>query len=288
MIPRDKVTVSELVQMFRDRVGKIYPPGEVEAMLVRTFDHHLQYGKADLILNADKKLHWFFRVAFESVIIALEAHEPIQYILGRTEFYGLPFMVDDRALIPRPETEELVRWVIDEVGNGEVKILDIGTGSGCISVALKKHLPHAGVYALDSSSAALDLAAENARFNRVSLHLFLHDVLDRDSLNFMRFDVMVSNPPYIVESEKSKMDPNVVDHEPNIALFVPDEDPLLFYRRIVDLAEGHLIRGGRLFFEVDERYGLEVSSLLQDRGFKQVELRQDLSGRDRMVRGVRS
>lgn len=288
MIPRDKVTVSELAQMFRDRVGKIYPPGEMEAMLVRTFDHHLQYGKADLILNADKRLHWSFRATIESVIIALEAHEPIQYILGRTEFYGLPFMVDDRALIPRPETEELVRWVIDAVGNREVKILDIGTGSGCIAVALKKHLPRAEVHALDSSSAALDLAAENARYNRVSLHLFLHDILERDSLNFMRFDVMVSNPPYIVEGERNRMDSNVVDHEPHIALFVPDEDPLLFYRHIVDLAEGHLNRGGRLFFEVDERHGLEVSSLMQDRGFKQVELRKDLNGKDRMVRGVRS
>ncbi len=288
MIPREKVTVSELVEMFRDRLRKIYPPREVEAMLVRTFEHHLQYGKADLILNADKRLHWLYRVAFESVIMALEAHEPIQYILGRTEFYGLSFYADDRALIPRPETEELVRWVIDDVGSRELKILDIGTGSGCIAVALKKHLPRAEVHALDSSSAALDLAAENVRYNKVSVHLFLHDILAQDSLNFMNFDVMVSNPPYIAEGDMSGMDSNVVDHEPHVALFVPDDDPLLFYRRIVDLADGHLNRGGQLFFEVDERHGLEVVSLLEDRGFKQVELRQDLNGKGRMVRGVRS
>lgn len=288
MTSQDKVTVAELVDLFRLRLEGIYPPEEVEALLARTFENHLQMNRAELMIHADRQLHWFMRHIFEGVIRALERYEPIQYVLGRAEFYGLDLWVDERVLIPRPETEELVRWIIDETESKPCRILDIGTGSGCIAIALKKHLPKADVHALDRGAKQLDVAVDNARTNKVDVRFFQHDILERDSLNFMHFDVMVSNPPYIVESEKDDMDANVRDHEPHEALFVPDREPLLFYRRIVDLAEGHLHTGGRLYFEVHRDHGLEVAGLLQDRGYRDVELRRDLDGNERMVRGVKS
>src|SRR5690554_2831122 len=287
MSSEDKVTVSELISIFRDRVGKLYPPGEVEAMMALVFERLLQFRKSDLIIHARKKLHRTYRVVFESVIQALEAHEPIQYILGRTEFYGLDIAVDERVLIPRPETEELVKWILDSVENENVKILDIGTGSGCIAIALKKNLPNAKVYALDSSLRALDLAAENAGRNQVRIHFFHRDILRSPGLEFMDFDVIVSNPPYIPMGEMESMSPHVVVNEPHEALFVPDDDPLIFYRTISDLAEGHLRRGGSLYFEVHEGLGKEVAYLLQDRRYAEVEGRNDLNGKYRMVRGKR-
>ena len=210
-------------------------------------------------------------------------NEPIDYILGNTEFYGLRFKVGKEVLIPRPETEELCDWIITEESLSDLKVADIGTGSGCIAITLAKHLTDATVYACDVSESALGLANENATLNSVSISTNAFDVL----LDFPieeKLDIIVSNPPYVLESDKAEMENNVLDFEPHLALFVEDNDPLLFYRKIAEHALKQLKAGGRLYFEIHERYADEVQALLVEMGFSNIEVRQDAQGKERMVR----
>ena len=244
--------------------------------------------------------------------------EPVQYVLGEADFCGLTLKVKPGVLIPRPETEELVAWVEENVNANTnllpltsnlspFKLLDIGTGSGCIAVALAKKLKEAEVEAWDVSDDALEIARENAKRNGVQVKTSKVDVLDINAnsnsqlstFNFQlstltshlspltSYNIIVSNPPYICEEEKAEMERNVLEHEPELALFVPDDDPLLFYRRIAELGLSLLKENGLLFFEINRRFGEEVVKMLQGKGYREVELRQDMFGNDRMVKAIK-
>lgn len=223
-----------------------------------------------------------------SIYQELLSHKPLQYILGQADFFGLKFKVDSRVLIPRPETEELVEWVLEELATaGHAHILDIGTGSGCIPIALKKNLPESTVFGLDISTDALALAQENADLNEVSVHWIAGDILSQNNwaalLKSKSYDVIISNPPYIPMQEQHLMPAQVKDFEPHLALFVPSDDPLLFYHRIAQFAAQYLVKDGLLFFECNEYNAKNVKILLEKSDWKKVVLRQDLSGKERMI-----
>ncbi|RFM28810.1 peptide chain release factor N(5)-glutamine methyltransferase [Deminuibacter soli] len=216
-------------------------------------------------------------------------HKPVQYVLHEAWFAGMPFYVDENVLIPRPETEELVEWVVATAGQyaPNLTIADIGTGSGCIPVAIAQKLPEAQLHAADVSAGALAIAQRNAGTQNVHVQFHEMDILDESQWpSFPAADIIVSNPPYIRDSEAAQMHNNVLAHEPHLALFVPDADALLFYRKIADLALQKLTPGGCLFVEINEAFGPETVQLLQDKGYVEVELRKDLQGKDRMVRAV--
>jgi len=222
---------------------------------------------------------------FQQVKKQLEQAVPWQYVVGTADFYGRKFIVNEAVLIPRAETEELVYWVIEEYRQQAVTILDIGTGSGCIALSLQKEIPTATVTAIDISEAALQVAQNNAHRCDTTIHTQKIDILkEKKWKQLSTFDVIVSNPPYIPQEEREKMPRHVLDYEPSLALFVANNDTLLFYEKIADFALKHLAEGGSLFFEVNEFYGQAVVKLLQERGFLQIELRKDMSGRDRMIR----
>jgi len=230
----------------------------------------------------------------EKIINALELlkqQKPIQYIIGETEFYGLPFKVNESVLIPRPETEELVEWVLKHADSNEsINILDIGTGSGCIAISLAKNLPNAKVYALDVSAKALKTAKKNADLNEVNVEFIEVDILKNGDGVLgadVKFDIIVSNPPYVREQEKDMMKPNVLENEPHLALFVKDENPLLFYEAITKYASKNLARVGQLFFEINEYLGSDMITLLQDNNFRNIESKQDIFKKDRMIKGVK-
>ncbi len=223
----------------------------------------------------------------EDYLQRLLAGEPIQYILGRAPFYGYTFAVNKHVLIPRPETEELVEWILENsCKKGQLKILDIGTGSGCIAITLALVCPQAAVTAIDISSQALDVARQNARQHRAEITFLEADIFSWTTED--NYDIIVSNPPYVMEAEKAQMAANVLEHEPHRALFVPDDDPLRFYRQITSFAYCHQQLGGELYFEVNERQAAAVELLLKEGGYKQVAIRQDLAGKDRFVAGIRS
>lgn len=222
----------------------------------------------------------------EDIAFRLKSGEPIQYILGKTEFYGMPFMVTPDVLIPRPETEELVEWILAGNRQPGFSVLDIGTGSGCIAVTLAKKTHGANVYAWDISERALKVASENAFLNCVNVRFSLRDIFQPVD-NSPIFDVIVSNPPYVTESEKTTMEANVLGFEPHGALFVPDDHALIFYERIADVALTSLYNGGELYFEINRDKGTEVCGMLRSKGFTHIELRKDISGNDRMVRAIK-
>jgi release factor glutamine methyltransferase len=232
----------------------------------------------------------------ENILTRLKTGEPVQYILGHTEFYGLPFKVNPSVLIPRPETEELVEWGIESwrlaVGGWRepFHILDIGTGSGCIAITLKKNLKEAEVSAIDISTEALKTAKENAELNEADVHFIQDDILNptHHSLLTTHYSLIISNPPYVTQDDKKQMHTNVTDFEPHTALFVPEDDPLIFYKAIADFASTHLEKGGLLFFEINESYGEQTVELLKHKLFNNIELRRDMGGRFRMIKAIHS
>lgn len=235
---------------------------------------------------SDSELH-----KAEDIVKRLKNSEPIQYILGKCEFYGLTFKVTSDVLIPRPETEELVEWILTEMTESNISILDIGTGSGCIAVTLAKKKKGVNVHAWDISTSALRVASENAFINDVNIKTSRVDVLSEENLNQKynsnhKYDVIVSNPPYITNSEMTSMDVNVLDYEPHLALFVPDNNPLLFYSKIADVSLKLLKEGGSLFFEINPDYAIDLVKMLKERGFSDVELKKDITGKLRMLKVV--
>lgn len=221
---------------------------------------------------------------FQNAVNKLKNYIPIQYIIGNTEFYNLTLKVNAATLIPRPETEELVAWIINDQNNKQnISILDVGTGSGCIAIALAKNLPEAKVFALDVSEKALRIARQNAVDNGVTIEFIEADIFDVD-LGNLQFDVIVSNPPYVRELEKETMSPNVLNHEPHLALFVKDDDPLLFYRSIVEVANNTLKSKGFLYFEINEFLGNLTRQLVQKLNYSNIELKKDLFMKDRMIK----
>jgi release factor glutamine methyltransferase len=225
------------------------------------------------------------------ILKSLKTGKPLQYVIGETEFYGLTFKVNPSVLIPRPETEELVEWILSdirksEISPEEIKIIDIGTGSGCIPISLKINLPDAKLYAVDVSLEALEVSRQNSALNNASIYYVQDDILNPTSeeLKNERFEIIVSNPPYVLEAEKPKILPNVLDHEPHLALFVPNDDPLIFYKAIADFAIKNSDINVALYLEINENLGEETVKLLEQKGFNNIELRKDLSGKDRMIR----
>ena len=277
--------IKDLRITFVNRLQAYYPQEEIQSFFQMVMHHFLEYSRTDIVLNLQEEVPAKSLKDFLDTLDRLETQEPIQYIIGNTEFYGLPFKVTPATLIPRSETEELVAWVEEVVKEDKISspvILDIGTGSGCIAVSLAKHVPTAKVTGYDISETALRTASENASANKVVVAFQEIDILQTTMLT-PSFDVIVSNPPYVRELEKQEIQPNVLDHEPHTALFVSDTDPLIFYRKIGQLAFDNLSGTGSLFFEINQYLGKETVQLLKDIGFTRVQLRTDMFENDRMI-----
>jgi release factor glutamine methyltransferase len=279
-------TLSAVISSYASALKGLYPREEIRSISYLAAEHLLNYSKIAFHTKAALPISGEIQKKFDAIRERLVRHEPIQYITGTTEFYGLPFRVDPRVLIPRQETEELVDHVIRcEQGNA-INVLDIGTGSGCIAVALDKFLADARLSACDVSQDALDLAAVNNALNGTKVHFFLHDILDERLPFPEHYHVVVSNPPYVRVSERISMRRNVLDYEPALALFVKDSDPLVFYRHIARRCQAGLYKGGRLYLEINEAFPEEVRDLLQSHGLRSVDLRNDLKGKPRIVQAV--
>ena len=260
-----------------------YPKTEVQGLVRILLEYVCGWSYTEQVLKRDELLSNENSQKINTMIERLKAYEPIQYILGETEFYGLKLMVTPDVLIPRPETEELVQWVIQSKTTDNAVILDIGTGSGCIALSLKNSLSDATVYGVDVSEKALEVARENAVGNHLEVHFSQADILNWQNYNWKKYDLIVSNPPYVREMEKQAMSSNVVNFEPQNALFVPDNDPLVFYRTIAALAQKQLRKNGMLFFEINENMAAETAEMLQSYGFQNIQIKRDLSGRQRML-----
>lgn len=266
----------------REQLNKSYEPQEANALARIIFCDMLGQSNVDYYLCKDMDLSGNEEEKVKSILQRLEKYEPIQYIEGKKYFSGREFFVRQGVLIPRPETEELVELAA-QACKPNAKILDIGTGSGCIAISLAKKLPEAEVHAWDISEAALEVAKQNNEQLSASVHFEQHDILTYQATGEEAFDLIISNPPYITESEKAEMEANVLAWEPSIALFVPDNDPLLFYRRIGELALRMLTPNGKLFFEINRAYGDATKQLLCNQGYKNIHIQKDLSGNDRFV-----
>jgi release factor glutamine methyltransferase len=285
------VLLREVKNIFHTELDPLYPKEEVNSFFSILIEHYLNLERFALALQPDLIVSKENETPLFGALSRLKLKEPIQHIIGTSHFMEMDFKVTKDVLIPRPETEELVRWIIEEVHRLEseeqntkgLRILDIGTGRGCIAISLAKHLNNAKIYALDISEDALKIANENAVLNDVEI-IFLEKNILEDELD-KEFDIIVSNPPYVRELEKKEMHANVLDYEPSQALFVSNEDPLVFYRRITSIASNQLIKGGYLFFEVNQYLGKETEQLLKDDKFSEIELRKDMFGNDRMLKG---
>ncbi|WP_075340939.1 peptide chain release factor N(5)-glutamine methyltransferase [Tenacibaculum agarivorans] len=279
------MTLKDFRAFFNNQLINLYPKKEVDAFFFRTIEALLQLKLMDFFTNENEIIKEKDLQTLKTIVSRLQKEEPIQYILGATEFYGYQFNVNSNVLIPRPETEELVSWVLEEVKNTEeeLKVLDIGTGSGCIAITLKKELSYLEVNAIDISEKALETAKNNANFNQADVKFIQHDILSDKRLD-CTFDIIVSNPPYVRELEKKEMKANVLNNEPHLALFVEDDNPLVFYERIADFGIKHLNKNGLLFFEINQYLGQETKQILMEKGYKNSILKKDLFGNDRMIK----
>lgn len=280
--------VSQIKIKFYDQLKKEYPSGEIQSFFNLLTEAYLEMSRLDLALEHGRELSASEERKFEDALLQLLKHEPIQYILGETEFFGLKFKVNKDVLIPRPETEELVQWILEDLKSSkseELSILDIGTGSGCIAISLAKKLPKAAISAIDNSESALKVASANAKMNGVEVAFIFQDILKTTVLH-EKYDLIVSNPPYVRELEKKEMHRNVLENEPEMALYVKDLEPLIFYQKITKLAETGLKQGGSLYFEINQYLGKETAEVLNARGFKSLS-GKDIFGNDRMLKGTK-
>ncbi len=271
---------------FFDSLKNIQDEQEIESFffILTEYLHNLK--RVDVALNPNFELSEAAIEKWNAILAELQQEKPIQYITGEAWFYGLQFEVNENTLIPRPETEELVEWILNSPiiqHPTPITILDIGTGTGCIPISLKANLPQANVSAIDVSEKALAVAKRNAELNKVEINFIQTNILEVENLN-QHFDVIVSNPPYVRNLEKQEIKKNVLDYEPHLALFVEDTDALLFYRKIAQLALKNLSPNGLLFFEINQYLGKETVELLENLGFKNIELKKDIYGNDRMIK----
>lgn len=284
--------LKEVKSIYHKELDKNYGVEEVSSFFYLLIVHFLKLEKFVLALTPNLVINKEEEALLFKALSELKQHVPVQYIIGETEFMDMRFKVSPKVLIPRSETEDLVRWVIAD-SSGEqyqpLTILDIGTGSGCIPIALAKHLEGVQISALDISSDALQVAQTNALENEVDIDFHQGNILDEISTSTInsKFDIIASNPPYVRELEKNKMHKNVLKYEPDIALFVSDKDPLVFYRAIANFAVKNLADNGRLYLEINQYLGKEMLSLLSEYNFKDIELRKDIFGNDRMVKAVK-
>ena len=270
--------------VFQQELSSRYDAMEIESFFFLILEQSKNLKRIDLALHPEFEFSEAEILLWNGVIEQLKQELPIQYILGKTNFYGLEFLVNPNVLIPRPETEELVDWIIStkSINQPPIKIIDIGTGSGCIAISLAKNISEAQVFALDISEKALATAKENAKKNQVAVAFIQKNILTTTDLE-MQFDIIVSNPPYVRNLEKTEIKNNVLANEPHLALFVEDNDALLFYKKIAELATKNLSPQGKLFFEINQYLGKETVELLSDLGFQNIALRQDIYGNDRMI-----
>lgn len=286
--------LKEVKNIFHAELDAIYGKDEVNSFFFLLIEHYFELERFVLALQPNLNIEKEQETILFKALSELKLDKPIQHITGTAYFMDLDFTVNEHVLIPRPETEELVRWVLDDVK--EVKhflnILDMGTGSGCIPISLDKNLVDAKVYALDVSPQALMVAEENNRTLGANVTFVKADMLSLHSKTSakeldQKFDIIISNPPYVRELEKAEMQNNVIDHEPSLALFVPDEDPLKFYKAVVNFASEHLNKNGCLYLEINQYLGEETKQILQQSNFKTIDLRPDMFGNDRMIKGIR-
>lgn len=274
------------IKYIQSQLYGLYPETEIKSFCNIIIEKLTGFSRIEILVNKNTKFSVEQQHEIENIIKKLKKNVPIQYIFGETEFYGLGFNVNESVLIPRPETEELVNWIEKENDkNANVNILDIGTGSGCIAISLKHIFSKAQVDAFDISERALKTAKLNANRNNVEVNFMNVDILNVPTIN-KKWDIIVSNPPYVTEFEKDAILPNVLKYEPHLALFVPDNDPLLFYRHIAQFAQKHLFPNGKLYFEINREFGNECIRLLSEMGFCDIELRKDISGNDRMIKAT--
>ena len=288
--------VKQYRNYFNETLKTIYPITEIDSFFFLLLEEYLGFKRIDIVLKSDFKITQETLNLLQSATKQLEQEVPLQYIIGKTEFYGLPFVVNKHVLIPRPETEELVAWVVSESSRfktfntstkqttetKQLKILDIGTGSGCIPISLKKQLPFAKISAIDISKEALTVAKKNAVLNNVDIHFILQDILKTVALD-QHYDIIISNPPYVRELEKKELKNNVLKNEPHVALFVENDNPLIFYAKIAELAKKYLNKNGLLFFEINQYLGTETIDLVNKKGLKNIQLKKDMFGNDRIV-----
>jgi release factor glutamine methyltransferase len=278
--------IKEYRTQFIQGLTSMYGEGEAESFFYLILEEKQQLKRIDLALQPDLFFSASAIVVWNSILEQLKLEIPIQYLLGKTSFYGLDFEVNESVLITRPETEELVDWIISNnqtiSKSSSLKILDIGTGSGCIAISLAKNLPNAQVFAIDVSEKALATAKRNAILNEVKVTFIEQNILETLDLK-QEFDIVVSNPPYVRNLEKEEIKKNVLEYEPHLALFVEDHDALIFYRKIAELARKNLSNSGQLYFEINQYLGKEMTDLLEGMDFKKIELRKDIYGNDRMM-----
>lgn len=285
---RPEMKIKQYRTQFIKELSPFYDAYEAESFFYLILEDRHQLRQIDLALNHELNFSESDFVVWNSLLGQLKKEVPIQYLLGKTSFYGLDFEVNENVLIPRPETEELVEWIINENSIADktkkLRILDIGTGSGCIAISLAKNLPNAEVFGIDVSKKAIETAKRNAINNNVDVTFVFLDILEADVLT-CNFDIIVSNPPYVRNLEKEEIKKNVLDYEPHLALFVDDNDALIFYRKIAALAKSNLLENGQLFFEINQYLGKEMKDLLETMDFKNIELKKDIYDNDRMMKG---
>ena len=273
--------VSNIIPYFIKQLSGIANEREIISWGYISIEHCLGFNRSDCIIHSNKEITSETSDSLKQIITHLKANKPLQYILGNADFYGLQFKVNEHALIPRPETEELVSWILE---HEFFSLLDIGTGTGCIPISITKN-KNVQSTAIDISENALLLAKENARINRVEVNFLKQDIFKTTTLP--KVDLIVSNPPYILDKEKELMLDNVIDNEPHLALFVPDNNPLLFYKKIAELAFVNLPENGLLFFEINEQFGNETIEMLTKIGFVDIELKKDINDKDRMLKAIK-
>lgn len=282
-----KILVKDIVNLFNKKLHLKYPAEEITTFIQICFSHILDWQAIDIHTKQKNEISEDLYTDFKRIIARLEKNEPIQYILGEADFYDLKFKVNESVLIPRQETELLVHEIVSNY-KPQGSILDIGTGSGCIAVSMAKNLPDVEVLAVDISYDALEVAQKNAMLNNVEVAFIQDDILLGCPKVQQQFNVIVSNPPYVTQKQKEKMHANVLDYEPGLALFVNDDNPLIYYKAILNCAQTRLAKGGLLFMEINEIYGKETASLLTRDNYSEIEIVKDLNGKDRFVKGIKN
>jgi len=278
--------IIDFKKLFFTELQAIYPETEIQSFFNILIEHQLKLNRVEIALNPAIEITKTHLDFLQSALSGLKKSVPIQYIIGETTFYGLTFKVTKNVLIPRPETEELVNWVLNDTKNiANINIIDIGTGSGCIAISIAKNLPNTKVFALDISPKALEIATENAKLNGVNIQFIEADILNF-STSDEKFDIIISNPPYVRELEKEQMQKNVLANEPHLALFVKNENPLLFYDKIADFAIANLKQNGSIYFEINQYLGKETVTLLKSKGFHNSKLKKDIFSVNRMLKAT--
>lgn len=281
-------SIKHTITAIKEEIGTLYPAHETEAMISIILQHILKLSRAEIYLNMDTNVSKSALDEIKKVVNALKKYEPLQYILGEIEFYGLKMYVNQHVLIPRPETEELVDWVLKDNDKEAIKLIDLGTGSGCIAIAFAFNRSQWNVTALDISKEALNVARKNASENKVNVNFYEDDILNpSEALAKEKFNIIVSNPPYISLDQKTEMLANVLDYEPHLALFAEGSDPLVFYRKIALFAQNNLLNKGTVYLEINEAYPNETALIFEELGFI-TELRKDINNKYRMLKAYKN